>query len=78
MKSKDLPKLTYRLHDHRAKLAPSLLLRKHYLETTFANQIQSEKDAITARIDRLQQGPKKLYFKHRLGRLNEKRKPSGL
>ena len=76
----DLSKITHRLHDHRAKLAPSLLLRKNYLTTTFLAQIQAEKDAINSRIDRLQPGLKKVYFKHRLERLNARalRKPTGL
>ena len=79
MKRRDLSKITYRLRDKRAKLAPSLLLRKHYLESTFLAQIQAEKDSITSHIERLQPGPRKLFFKHRLDRLNEraKQRPTG-
>ena len=76
----DLAKITYRLHEHRAKLAPSLLLRKNYLTTTFLAQIQGEKNAINSVIDRLQPSLKKVYYKHRLERLNARalRKPTGL
>ena len=58
--SKDMPKatnlerITYRLHEQRAKLAPSLMLRKNYLEATHLGQIQSEKDAIVGHINKLQ------------------------
>jgi len=55
-------------------------MRKNYLTTTFLAQIQAEKDAINSRIDRLQPGLKKVYFKHRLERLDARaqRKPTGL
>ena len=69
-KSLNLQRITYRLHDQRARLAPSTLLRKNYLEATYQAQIRSEKDAITSHIDRLQPGVRQAYLRHRLERLN--------
>ena len=79
-KDTNLERITYRLHDQRAKLAPSLMLRRNYLAATHLGQIQSEKDAIVGHIDRLQPGLRREYLKHRLERLNArvKQKPVGL
>jgi len=79
-KTTNLERITYRLHDQRAKLAPSLMLRKNYLESVHLGQIKSEKDSIVGHIDRLSPGLRKEYLRHRLERLNAraKQKPVGL
>jgi len=69
-KSTNLQRITYRLHAQREKLAPSIALRRNYLETTFLNQINSEKEAIQSHIQRLQPGVRRVYLQHRLERLN--------
>ena len=79
-KSTNLQRITYRLHAQREKLAPSILLRKNYLESTYLAQIKAEKDAIVGHIDRLQPAVRQAYLWHRLERLNARaeRKPIGL
>ena len=78
--SKDMPKatnlerITYRLHEQRAKLAPSLMLRKNYLEATHLGQIQSEKDAIVGHINKLQPGVRREYLRRRMEWLNARAK----
>ena len=73
-KETNLKRITYRLHEQRAKLAPSLMLRRNYLAATHLGQIQSEKDAIVGHIDRLQPGVRKEYLRHRLERLSARAK----
>jgi len=73
-KATNLERITYRLHEQRAKLAPSLMLRRNYLAATHLGQIQSEKDSIVGHIDRLQPGVRKEYLRHRLERLNARAK----
>ena len=73
-KATNLDRITYRLHEQRAKLAPSLMLRKNYLEATHLGQIQSEKDAIVGHIGKLQPGLRREYLRHRLERLNARAK----
>jgi hypothetical protein len=77
---KDLAKITYRLHDQRAKLEPSLKLRRHHLTSAFHAQISSEKDFIQSHVGRLQPAIQKVYLQHCLAMLNERAKmePVGL
>ena len=79
-KSNNLQRITHRLHAQREKLAPSIMLRKNYLEATYLAQINSEKDAIRSHIDRLQPGMRAEYLRHRMERLNARagRKAVGL
>ncbi len=51
-----LNKLTFKLHDQRERLAPSIELRRRHIETSYLNQIRNEKEMIQSRIDRLQPG----------------------
>ena len=51
-----LAKLVYKLHDQRAKLEPSVELRRKYLLATFAAQVQSEKDAVRSHLERMSPG----------------------
>ena len=80
MVARDLATLTYRLHDQRAKLAPSIELRRHFLTAAFHAQLRAEKEHIESRIGRLQPGLQRVYLTHRLGKLNERArlKPVGL
>jgi DNA-directed RNA polymerase specialized sigma24 family protein len=80
MVARDLAKLTYRLHDQRAKLAPSLELRRNHLTAAFHGQLRAEKQMIEARIARLQPGTRRVFLQHRLEQLNARAgmKPVGL
>ena len=51
--SKNLQKITHRLHAHRALLVPSLMLRMGYLEKVHMSGINSEIDAIQGKPRRL-------------------------
>ena len=80
MVARDLAKLTYRLHDQRAKLVPNIELRRHYLTNAFHAQLRAEKENIESHIGRLQPGLRRVYLAHRLEKLNERAqmKPVGL
>ena len=66
-----LNKLTFKLHDQRERLAPSIELRRRYIETSYLNQIRGEKEMIQSRIDRLQPGVRKVFLASRLQKLNQ-------
>ena len=66
-----LNKLTFQLHDQRDRLAPSLELRRKYIESAYLNQIRGEKEMIQSRIDRLSPGVRKVFLASRLQKLNE-------
>ena len=70
-RQKHLANLTYRLHDARAKLQPSLELRRHFLTKAFHAQIRAEKENIQSHLDRLQPGVRKLFLVRRLEQLNK-------
>ena len=80
MVARDLAALTYRLHDQRAKLAPSIELRRHFLTAAFHAQLRAEKEHIESRIGMLQPGLRRVYLAARLEKLNERAhmKPTGL
>ena len=80
MVARDLARLTYQLHDQRAKLAPSLELRKKHLEAAFHAQLRAEKDSIAGKITKLQPGLRRVFLAHRLEQLNARAgmKPVGL
>ena len=80
MVARDLRTLTYRLHDQRAKLVPSIELRKHCLTAAFHAQLGAEKEHIESRIGRLQPGLRRVNLANRLEKLNERAlmKPIGL
>ena len=62
--------IVYRLQDQRAKLAPSLELRRAYILAASSNQLRSEKHAIKSRISRLQPGLRRVILAGRLQKLN--------
>ena len=66
-------KIVYKLHDRRKKIAPSIELRRAYLRSTFAQQVRSEKEAISSKIDRMAPATKKVYLA-RLKHLEEQSK----
>ena len=80
MVARDVQTILYRLHDKRAKLAPSLELRRLHLTNAFHGQIKAEKDHIDATIGRLQPGVRRVYLQNRLAQLNARAgmKPVGL
>jgi len=80
MVARDLHKITYKLHEQRAKLIPSLLLRQRMLTAAFHDQIRAEKENIVSHIGRLQPGVRRVYLTQRLAHLDEraKLKPIGL
>ncbi len=65
-----LNKLTFKLHEQRDKMTPSLELRRKYIETSYLNQIRGEKEMIQSRIDRLSPGVRKTFLASRLQKLN--------
>ena len=65
-----LNKLTFKLHEQRDKMTPSLELRRKYIETAYLNQIRGEKEMIQSRIDRLSPGVRKTFLASRLQKLN--------
>ncbi len=66
-----LNKLTFKLHEQRDKMTPSLELRRKYIETSYLNQIRGEKEMIQSRIDRLSPGVRKTFLASRLQKLNQ-------
>ena len=66
-----LNKLTFKLHDQRERLAPSIELRRRYIEAAYLNQIRGEKEMIQSRIDRLSPGVRKVFLASRPEKLNE-------
>ena len=72
MKQKALAQLTFKLHEAREKLQPSLVLRKRMLEKAYHSQLMAEKTAIEGHIGRLQPGLRKVYLERRLEKLNKK------
>ena len=66
-----LNKLTFKLHDQRERLTPSLELRRRYIETSYLNQIRGEKEMIQSRIDRLSPRVRKVFLASRLQKINQ-------
>ena len=65
-----LNKLTFKLHEQRDKMTPSMELRRKYIETAYLNQMRGEKEMIQSRIDRLSPGVRKTFLASRLQKLN--------
>ena len=74
MVSRDIQKIVYRLHTARAKLAPSIKLRRAYLTSAFHGQLRAEKDSIEGFIGKLQPGVRKVYLQNRLALLDARQK----
>ena len=80
MVTRNLERISFRLHNQREKLAPSLALRRAYLTAAFHGQIRAEKDSIEGRIGRLQPGVRRVHLQNRLRLLDARAgmKPVGL
>ena len=81
MVARDLQRITFRLHDQRAKLTPpNLELRRAHLTAAFHGQLRAEKHAIEGSIGRLQPGVRRVYLQNRLAQLDARArmKPVGL
>ena len=63
--------MTFKLHDQRERLAPSIELRRRYIEAAYLNQIKGEKEMIQSRIDRLSPGVRKVFLASRLEKFNK-------
>jgi hypothetical protein len=61
-----LQNLTYRLHQQRELLQPSIVLRKAFLTKAFHAQLRSEKDNIESHIQRMQPGVRKAFLIKRM------------
>ena len=68
--------ITYRLHQQRDRLTPSIDLRRRYLAKMSADQVRSEKDMIASHLGKMQPGVRRVFLASRLEHLNqhEKRK----
>lgn len=73
-KQKHLQQLTYRLHEARQLLQPSIELRRRFLTKAFHAQLRSEKDNIESHIQRMQPGIRKAYLQKRLEQLKDLQK----
>ncbi len=61
-----LQHLTYRLHEQRQLLQPSIVLRRAFLTKAFHAQLRSEKDNIESHIQRMQPGIRKAFLQKRM------------
>ncbi len=60
------------IREQRKILHADLMWRKNYIETTSASQAQSERDRITAKIDRMAPGLRVIYLRRRLDLLKSR------
>ena len=67
-----LQHLTYRLHEQRQLLQPSVVLRRAFLTKAFHAQLKSEKDGIESHIQRMQPGVRKAFLHKRMEFLIER------
>ncbi len=63
---KHLQNLTYRLHEQRQLLQPSIALRRAFLTKAFHAQLRSEKEGIEGHIQRMQPGVRKAFLVKRM------------
>ena len=61
-----LQHLTYRLHEQRHLLQPSVVLRKAFLAKAFHAQLKSEKEGIESHTQRMQPGVRKAFLRKRM------------
>jgi len=60
------------IREQRKTLHADIMWRKHYIETTHAMQVKTERDRITANIDRLAPGLRTVYLRRRLDLLKSR------
>ena len=70
MPNAQLANITYRLHQQRLKMQPSIELRRRFLTKAYHDQIRSEKENIASHIGRLQPGVRRAFMQVRLHQLN--------
>jgi hypothetical protein len=66
----NLGNLTWKLHEERQKTRESIEMRRKFIEAAHAEQIARERQMIQSHLDRLAPGPRQLYLKARLNKLN--------
>jgi len=65
-----LGKITLCLHEQRERLAPSIELRRKYIEASYHSQLKAEKDMIQSHITKLPYGARKVFLASRLQKIN--------
>ena len=66
-----LKHVTGRLHEQRGRIPENVELRRKYLEQSRALQLHTEKNDIRSHIGKLQEGPRKVFLKLRLQKIQE-------
>ncbi len=61
-----LQRLTYRLHEQRQLLQPSVVLRRAFLTKAFHATLKSEKESIESHTQRMQPGIRKAFLHKRM------------
>ena len=69
-----LNKLKYKLQEAHPKHHENLQLRKKMVEKGYSDQMRVERDEISSRMRHLQPGPRQLFLKMRLQKINEQLK----
>jgi len=70
MKKKNLQQITWKFHQARERLQPSIELRRNYLTSMYHQQLKSEKAMIEGHIGSMAPGVRKVYLMRRLADLN--------
>ena len=66
-----LKNVTWRLHEQRGRIHENVELRRKFVEQAHARQLHTEKKYISSHIDRLHEGPRKLFLRLRLEKIRE-------
>ena len=66
-----LNKLKYKLQEAQPKVHENLMLRKRMVEKAYADQMRNERDDIASRMRHLTPGPKQMFMKIRLEKINK-------
>ena len=66
-----LNKLKYKLQEAQPKVHENLMLRKRMVEKAYADQMRNERDDIASRMRHLTPGPKQMFMKIRLEKINQ-------
>ena len=63
-----LKNVTWRLHQQRGRIHEDVDLWRKFVEQAHARQLHTEKKYLSSHIDRLQEGPRKLFLRLRLNK----------
>ena len=66
-----LNKLKYKLQEAQPKVHDNLMLRKRMVEKAYADQMRNERDDIASRMRHLTPGPRQMFMKIRLEKINQ-------